>query len=76
VIAMEDRVTLKPLKAKNPAMSLREISRLVQISPHTVKSALENKEAPSYQRASSTTGKLEPALDQPCGKRVSERVEA
>lgn len=60
MIAMEDWVTIKTLKAKNPAMSLREISRLVQISPHTVKSALENKEAPSYQRESSTTGKLAP----------------
>jgi len=60
VIAMEDWVTIKTLKAKNPAISLREISRLVQISPHTVKSALENKEPPSYQRQSSTTGKLEP----------------
>ena len=57
---MEDWVTIKTLKAKNPTMSLREISRLVQISPHTVKSALENKEPPSYQRASLTTGKLEP----------------
>lgn len=60
MIAMEDWVTIKTLKAKNPAMSLREIGRLVNISPHTVKSALENTEAPSYQRASSTTGKLEP----------------
>ena len=60
MIAMEDWVTIKTLKAKNPTMSLREISRLVQISPHTVKSALENKEPPSYQRASLTTGKLEP----------------
>jgi len=59
VIAMEDWVTIKTLKAKNPTISLREIARLVQISPHTVKSALETQEAPSYHREPSTTGKLE-----------------
>ena len=60
MIEMEDWVTIKTLKATNPAISERDISRLLRISPHTVKSALENKEPPLYQRASITTGKLEP----------------
>lgn len=59
MIAMEDWVTIKNLKAKNPTISLREIGRLVKVSPHTVKSALETNEAPSYQRDTSTTSKLE-----------------
>lgn len=40
MIAMEDWVTIKTLRAKNPDMSLREIARLVQASPNTVKTAL------------------------------------
>ncbi len=60
MIAMEDWVTIKTLKAKNPSMSLREIGRLVQISPHTVKSALESAVTPSYERTSPSIPKLEP----------------
>ena len=59
MIAMEDWVTIKTLKAKNPSMSLREIGRLIQISPHTVKSALESAVTPSYERTSPSTAKLE-----------------
>lgn len=57
---MEDWVTIKTLKAKNSTISLREIGRLVHISPHTVKSALENTGPPSYQRTSPSPSQLEP----------------
>jgi transposase len=57
---MEDWVTIKTLRAKHPEMSLREIARLVQTSPNTVKNALERTEAPSYQRRERNNPLLEP----------------
>ena len=57
---MEDWVTIKTLRAKNPDMSLREIARLVQASPNTVKSALVREEAPSYQRQDKGNPFLDP----------------
>ena len=57
---MEDWVTIKTLRAKNPDMSLREIARLVQASPNTVKTALEREEAPSYQRQDKGNPFLDP----------------
>ena len=59
MIAMEDWVTIKTLKAKNPEMSLREIAELLGISHHTVKAALAHDEAPSYKR----TAPVNPLLD-------------
>ena len=60
MIAMEDWVTIKTLRAKNPDMSLREIARLVQASPNTVKTALGREEAPSYQRKDKSNPLLDP----------------
>lgn len=60
MIAMEDWVAIKAIKSKNPKMSLREISRLIKVSHHTVKAALEAGEAPSYKRAVATNDKLDP----------------
>jgi len=60
VIAMEDWVAIRALKAKNPKMSLREISRLIKISHHTVKVALESAEAPVYKRSTASNDKLQP----------------
>jgi transposase len=57
---MEDWVAIRALKSKNPKMSLREISRLIKISHHTVKAALESDEAPAYTRSSVSNDKLEP----------------
>ena len=57
---MEDWVTIKNLRAKNPDMSLREIARLVQSSPNTVKTALEREEAPSYKRKDKSNPLLDP----------------
>ena len=47
---MEDWVTIKTIKAKNPKMSYREIARLIGISHHTVKIALARDEPPAYGR--------------------------
>jgi transposase len=57
---MDDWVTIKNLRAKNPEMSLREIARLVQASPNTVKNALQRTEAPSYQRRDKSNPLLDP----------------
>jgi len=60
VITMEDWVTIRTLKGKNPKMTNREIARLIGISHHTVKSALQSGEPPAYDRTNKTNAKLEP----------------
>jgi transposase len=60
VIAMEDWVTIKTLKSKNPKLSYREIARLIGVSHHTVKTALERDGPPCYQRAVAPNPHLDP----------------
>ena len=60
MIAMEDWVTIKNLRAKNPDMSLREIGRLLGVSPNTVKSALSREAPPEYQRVTRENPKILP----------------
>lgn len=57
---MEDWVTIKTLKAKNPEMSYREIAELLGISHHTVKAALERSEPPTYKRKTPVHPHLDP----------------
>ncbi len=60
MIALEDWVTIKKLRAKNSAMSYREIARLVGVSPNTVISALARDEPPAYKRKSPPNPQLDP----------------
>ncbi len=60
VISMEDWVTIKNLRAKNPHMSLREIAKLLGISHNTVKSTLGRDSPPEYERPRKTSEKLLP----------------
>jgi transposase len=60
---MEDWVTIRTLKAKNPKMTNREIGRLVGISHHTVDTALASAEPPAYDRANKANPKLDPFRD-------------
>ena len=60
MIAMEDWVTIKTIKAKNPKLSHRAIARLIGISHHTVKTALGWEAPPGYQRKSPATPSLRP----------------
>ena len=60
MIRMEDWVTIKRLRAKNSEMSLRDIGRLLGLSHHTVKTALEKESPPEYQMSSRQNPKLEP----------------
>lgn len=60
MIAMEDWVSIRTLKGKNPDMSNREIARLIGVSHHTVKAALENGEPPAYDRSNKANPQLDP----------------
>ncbi len=57
---MEDWVTIRTLKAKNPKMTNREIARLIGISHHTVKTALASGDPPAYNRGNKANPKLDP----------------
>jgi len=57
---MEDWVTIKTIKAKNPKMSFREIARLIGVSHHTVKTALASGGPPAYDRKSTPNPQLDP----------------
>jgi transposase len=47
---MEDWITIKNLKARNPDISLREIARKLGVDHHTVKAALARESPPEYAR--------------------------
>lgn len=60
---MEDWVTIKNLKAKNPDISNREIARQLGLSHNTVKLALERPTTPKYN-SSGRVSSLEPLKDE------------
>lgn len=47
---MEDWVTIRNLKKKNPNVGTRELARMLGISRNTIKKALKSDEAPEYNR--------------------------
>lgn len=57
---MEDWVTIKNLRAKNPDLSLREIGKLLGISHNTVSQALSRDSPPEYKRAKKISPKIAP----------------
>ncbi len=57
---MEDWVTIKNLKAKNPSMSLRQIAKFLHVSHHTVKKALKGESPPQYKRPEKINPDIEP----------------
>jgi transposase len=50
VLSVEEWMTIKTLKKKNPEKSNREIARLVKCSHNTVKAALSREGSPVYKR--------------------------
>lgn len=50
MITMEDWVTIKNLKSKNPDMGSRSIAKLLDLSRNTVKRALKSESGPIYLR--------------------------
>ena len=47
---MEDWVSIRNIKAKNPKLGTRKIAELLGISRNTVKKALKSDGAPAYHR--------------------------
>jgi len=60
---MEDWVTIKTLKKKNPTKSLRSIALAMRISHHTVQRALSRDDPPTYERKRKENPSLEPFRD-------------
>ena len=60
MLTMEQWVTIKTLKKKNPAIGTRELARLVGVSRNTVKRALTQNKEPSYVRPPVLNPDLEP----------------
>jgi len=50
MITMEDWVTIKNLKKRNPGLGTRKIARLLGLSRNTVKRALCGDDPPRYER--------------------------
>lgn len=63
MITMEDWVTIKNLKNKNPILGSREIAKILGISRNTVKTALRSNKIPEYQRDQLINPSLEPFKD-------------
>jgi hypothetical protein len=57
---MEDWVTIRDLKKKNPSLGTRAIGRLVGVSRSTVKKALGSEQYPGYSRDKKVSGVIEP----------------
>jgi transposase len=57
---MEDWVTIRNLKKKNPSLGTRAISKLVGVSRSTVKKALGSEQCPRYSRDKKVNTAIEP----------------
>lgn len=60
MVSMEDWVTIRNLKKKNPGLGTRAIAKLVGVSRSTVKKALVSEQYPSYSRDKKVNTALEP----------------
>ncbi len=60
MITMEDWVTIKNLKKRNPELGSRKIAELMCISRNTVRAALRSEEAPRYEREGKTNADIKP----------------
>lgn len=57
---MEDWVTIRNLKKKNPSLGTRAISKLVGVSRSTIKKALASEQYPRYSRDKKVNTAIEP----------------
>lgn len=60
MITVEDQITIRNIKAKNPKVSFRSIAKLLGISHNTVKAALNREGPPEYERQQRVNPALEP----------------
>ena len=49
VISMEDWITIRNLKKRNPRMGTRKIAKKLGLSRNTVKNALKSENPPEYK---------------------------
>ena len=63
VISMEDWVTIRNIKKRNPSLGTRKIAEILEISRNTVKRALRSETYPGYQREKKVYEKLKPFHD-------------
>jgi len=57
---MEDWVTIRNIKAKNPKFGTRRIAEILGISRNTVKKALQSDKGPRYQRKETINESITP----------------
>ncbi len=60
---MEDWITIRNLKKRNPRMGTRKIAKKLGLSRNTVKNALKSEDAPEYKRETYINPELEPFHD-------------
>ncbi len=60
VITLEDWVTIKNLKKRNPKLGTRKIAQLMGLSKNTVKSALRSDNATRYERKVEVNSDIKP----------------
>jgi transposase len=63
VISMEDWITIRNLKKRNPNMGTKAIAKKLGLSRNTVKKALRSEDPPEYKRKAYTNPELEPFHD-------------
>jgi len=63
LISMEDWITIKNLKKRNSNLGTRAIAKLLGISRNTVKNALNEVQAPKYEREKEINPDIEPYVD-------------
>jgi transposase len=60
VISMEDWITIRNLKKRNPNMGTKAIAKKLGLSRNTVKNALRSEDPPTYKRKAYTNSELQP----------------
>jgi len=63
VISVEDWITIRNLKKKNPSLGTRKIAELLGISRNTVRKALTAETAPVYERERVIYDEIKPFVD-------------
>ena len=60
---MEDWITIRNLKKRNPRMGTRKIAKKLGLSRNTVRNALKSENPPEYKRDTYKNPELEPFHD-------------
>lgn len=63
MISMEDWITIRNLKKRNPGMGTRKIAKKLGLSRNTVRNALKSENPPEYKRETYKNPELEPFHD-------------